>query len=415
MEGQQGAGRAEAARTDTGQSDTWGESGAAAEAETYDDWYDETDALLYQGYQVLERDGEMRGNEVSFVVPEDRLLGEAPLQVRSGRPRVQYYHSGVNQGRFFRWLHEERERGMDAGGMLNAHSAAQPSVAQGCKAYPHVPIVIDFGAFQGGMTVERYVGVLRRLESLLPGRLFRRVDWVSVLDEVGASVSGRVNYEEMKFRYGIEPLYVAQVRSQRATGRPQSWKNEVGYVSHHLDETRMISIGGLVGVFRTSSYDGIRLMENIGRWLERIGRCAHFFGIGAAGVMRAFRDEPWFASADSQKWLAGKKARKLYRTDGSSIMAQKIGLQLTRETCARQNMRQIAGWAGAVAGNETWSDLPIRTAEGHEMTAEEMGLCLAGQEVYEYNAQIQRATRARTLFCGDVPRVHTDRVAEVAA
>jgi len=278
-----------------------------------------------------------------------------------------------------------------------------------------VPIVIDSGAFQGGMTVERYVGVLRRLESQLPGRLFRRIDWVSVLDEVGASVTGRVNYEAMKCGYGIEALYVAQVNSQSTAGRPQSWKNEVGYVSHYLDETRMIGISGLVEVFRASTYDGMRFMEDIGRWLQKTGRCAHFFGIGAAGVLRAFREEPWFASADFQKWLAGKKAWKLYRTDGSSIMAQKVGLQLTPETCARQNMRQIAGWAGAVEGIETWSDLPIRTAEGHEMTAEEMGLCLTEQEVYDNNAPIQRATRARTLFCGDMPRVDIDRVAEVTA
>lgn len=280
---------------------------------------------------------------------------------------TRYYHSGVNRGVFFEWIDGERRRTeTDIGAMVNAHSAAQPSVIEGMTRYPDVPVALDSGAVQGDIDPGEYHQILRRIDRALRQRgtcLLDRFDWVAQLDVIEGVGTGP-NFFRTRGE-GLEPLYVTHV-----TGPAGGIHIDVEPPAEQTFEIRegmMIGIGGLVPVIHEDLSLAREVMETIGEHLRRRGLVGHFFGVGAPELLGEFGDKGWFGSADSAKWLAGQKGRKLYRGDGSYVKADQIGLEMTREECARQNLRQIGGWMDA--GEKTSGQQNLFSDERERVTA----------------------------------------------
>lgn len=275
-------------------------------------------------------------------------LGLGFQTVYDPNSQSRYYHSGINRRLYLRWVAEERQRtDMDIGAMVNAESADQPALLQAYVDYPNVPLVLDSGAYQqAGKTVSDYVGVLTRIDEHLKmhgeGGVTERFEWVANLDVIEGIGTGDHFFALRE--QGIEPLWVAHAtagRKEARTGRALRPPPEQAF---ELRKGMTIGIGGLVPIIKAERRTAARVIERIGRWLERQGLRGHFFGVGACPLLKQFSGAEWFESADSAKWLQGQKGRKLYLSDGGSIRAQAQGLRLSRAECARQNLRQIGRW-----------------------------------------------------------------------
>lgn len=259
---------------------------------------------------------------------------------------VRYYHSGVNRGVFIRWIAEERQRtGLDMGAMLNARSAAQPSIIEACVEHEDVPIVLDSGAYQSDPpSIFEYQDALKRIDKRLKQRglagLRDRFEWVANLDVLGGIGTGR-NFSRLRSG-GIEPLWIGHVRRTETGVRVDLEPPPEG--PFELQRGMTVGVGGLVPIIKEDMALAREAIEEAGEKLDRLNLKGHFFGIGSSGLLRQFGGEEWLESADSAKWLAGQKGRKVYREDGSYVMAAKQGLRFSREECARQNIRQIARW-----------------------------------------------------------------------
>jgi hypothetical protein len=231
-----------------------------------------------------------------------------------------YYHSGVNQYDHLRILDEEGLRGM-----VSATTVAQPRMLEGLKTFD-LELVLDSGAFQGFMDVDAYIQIVQRLED--------RVTWYANLDVIGDQATSN-RHQRIMEEAGLSPLWVYQVDGGFG----------LNHLRRHAERYQSVGIGGLVPHTRTSVARFIERMERLGAALEDAGAEAHFFGIGSPRVLKLFQAEPWFRSADSQKWLAGKRSHVLFTREGDSLQMQKVGLTFHGEECARQNLRQIERWA----------------------------------------------------------------------
>lgn len=357
---------------------------------------DDTDLEMYEGFSgtVHNNWAGGAGNTVRYLMKWDRYAGVASRMARTGGRGAEnaegpggvqpcgYYHSGINRSVFVQWIAEERRRGMQAGGMVNAHSAAQPSLRDAYKKHPGVPIVMDSGSFQGGMTAEDYGRVQARITmDLSVQSIFDRFDWIAGQDKIGCQRTTVERFEEMK-RRGLEPLYIHQI----------SAGTTLKDVPHYIQNGGLIGIGGLVRLIHQNVAAAMRVIEKIGRDLDRHGYKGHFFGVGSYGILRHFAEEEWFGSADSQKWLAGQKARKLYTKDGGSLMAEAHNLHLSRETCARQNMRQVARWASKTGRwADRWKGRSRLNIGRTSVRAERLGLMLTEEEIQEHNRSEEHA------------------------
>lgn len=110
-----------------------------------------------------------------------------------------------------------------------------------------------------------------------------------------------------------------------------------------VDQLGFVGIGGLVPVIKRDVSEALRLIGAVGEILQPRGR-AHFFGVGSAVILAEFGGESWFESADSQSWLCGFKAQELIVRGGRRLKTDVAGIELTREECAAQNIRQIHTW-----------------------------------------------------------------------
>lgn len=241
---------------------------------------------------------------------------------------MRYYHSGVNSYDLFALLDQE-----GVAGMVNANCVMQPSIQRALEDFPDVPLVLDSGAYQGMDDLDAYVEVLRHVHN--------RFEWCAGLDDLQSQWVTNERYLELTGLYFFNALWVYQLEG----GEPSS---HIRWARANLltPGANLIGIGGCVAYGKRHGQAALmRRIEKIGQELSQTSLRAHFFGIGAPPVLQAFAGAEWFASADSTKYLAGKKGRKLYRLDGSTISAQKAGLALTQIQCAQQNIRQIERWA----------------------------------------------------------------------
>lgn len=260
-----------------------------------------------------------------------------------------YYHSGVNRGVFIEWIAQENEAvdGVEMGAMVNARSAAQPGLLNAYAQHEEVPLTLDCGAFQsGGLSVAEYVAVLQSIDEGLRRRgavgVFKRFDWAANLDVLNEGSIGTGPHFFSLREEGIEPLWIGHVRQE-----PRGYKVKFDpppELTFELRPGMTIGIGGLVPLIRSDHSLALKVIERTGKQLAERQLRGHFFGCGSEAILSRFGSEPWFESADSSKWLAGQKARKIYRKDGNSIQAERHGLAFDRKECARQNLRQITRW-----------------------------------------------------------------------
>jgi hypothetical protein len=235
-----------------------------------------------------------------------------------------YYFSGIDRTAFFQLLANE-----GAAGMVNATVATQPAMKASYERWPEVPMVLDSGAFQGLNDVVTYAEIVHEI-----GDRFR---WVANLDVVGDQQASDRNWLRLFDDLDVRALWIYQVEGGKDLGHVRRW------IECRSGAGPMIGVGGLVPVIKRDLTEALRLIERIGQVLQPWSK-AHFFGVGSPIILREFGKEPWFASADSQSWLCGFKALELLTHSGSRLKTGAAGLELTREECAAQNIRQIHTW-----------------------------------------------------------------------
>jgi len=232
-----------------------------------------------------------------------------------------YYFSGIDRIGFLDLI--AREGGA---GMVNATLATEPRMLAAYDRWPDVPLALDSGAFQGNTDVAGYAAICKQVGP--------RFDWVANLDVIGDQSASDANWYQLRELCDIDPLWVYQVRGGEG----------LAYLADRAETLRFVGIGGLVPCLKADLPGTVRLIESIGGVLARAWASAHFFGGATPEVWARFAREPWFASADSQAWLCGFKAQELILRDGRRAKAARLGLELTCEECAAQNVRQFHGW-----------------------------------------------------------------------
>ena len=232
---------------------------------------------------------------------------------------TKYYFSGIDRASFIDLLSSE-----GAAGMVNARNATQPAMLAAYQRWPEVPLVLDSGAFQGVTDVTWYAEVVHEVGD--------RFVWVANLDVIGDQAASDRNWRRL-YKMDCEPVWIYQVEGGASLGR----------LEKEVDGKSIVGIGGLVPVIKRSVDEAMYLIETIGEILQPWTK-GHFFGVSSARILTEFGHEPWFASADSQAWLSGMKARELFTRDGRRVRCDDLGLELSREECARQNVRQVHRW-----------------------------------------------------------------------
>jgi len=231
-----------------------------------------------------------------------------------------YHFSGIDRVAFLDLLARE-----GAAGMVNALIAEQPAMLASYLRWPEIPLVGDSAAFQGNQDLEGYASLVKRLAA--------RFLWWANLDVIGNQEASDRNWAALAER-GAKTLWIYQVRGGR----------DLDYMQGMAATQGLIGIGGLVPVLKQDARGAMDLIGSIGERLALVNARAHFFGLASPAVLAAFASAPWFASADSQAWLCGFKVRELITRDGRRVKADKLGLSLTKEECAGQNIRQFHGW-----------------------------------------------------------------------
>jgi hypothetical protein len=266
-----------------------------------------------------------------------------------------YYHSGVDRASFIEILARE-----GAAGMVNASVATQPALLAAYERWPEVPLVLDSGAFQGNEDLDGYADIVRQVGW--------RFLWCANLDVIGNQEESDRNWLRLRNELKADVLWVYQVEGGKAAEHlgQMITQIELSDESSFVKGPPLVGIGGLVPVLKRNVKDALRIIERCGQQLYTTGQRAHFFGVSSAVVIAEFGKEPWFASADSQTWLCGFKARELLTRDGRRINAATLGLELTREECAAQNVRQIHAWM---------SGRPIQFSMMCEVRDEQLGTC----------------------------------------
>jgi len=231
-----------------------------------------------------------------------------------------YYHSGVNQYGHAKILDDE-----GVAGMVSATTITQPKMKKALKDFD-LPLVLDSGGFQGYENVDEYIDIIHELSS--------RFRWYAVLDEIGCQFTADINMLIMEDA-GLSPLWIYQVDG--GTG--------LYHLKRQAKKYDFVGIGGLVQRSFSDPTHLVRMIQKIGSVLASVNAEAHFFGIGSPRILGQFYDADWFCSADSQKWVSGKRSRTIYTRQGETVSS--ADLSFSGEECARQNIRQIEDWASA--------------------------------------------------------------------
>ena len=235
---------------------------------------------------------------------------------------TKYYFSGIDRASFVELLASE-----GAAGMVNARNATQPAMLAAYQRWPEIPLVLDSGAFQGVTDVTWYAKVVHEIGD--------RFTWVANLDVIGNQQASDENWLRLSDEMDVHPLWIYQVEGGEGLNHLRAWLDtRIG--------TNTFGVGGLVPIIKANPQRAIQTIKTIGEVLEP-WRKAHFFGVGTSTILARFAHEPWFASADSQTWLCGFKNRELLNPRGR-WKCNDLDLELSREECARQNVRQVHRW-----------------------------------------------------------------------
>lgn len=230
------------------------------------------------------------------------------------------YFSGIDRASFIHLLGGENVRLM----ISPPQKLLNPAIIESLKLF-NARACADSGGFQGQTDVVWYADVIQ--QSLAQYDF----DWFPNLDVIGDSIASQKNYERL-----IEIL-------------PKEIHHKILWVYQGGDlavlkeicaTQKYIGIGGLVPLSTKLSLLQ-KYLAPIGEILMECNATAHLFGITGAKSLKWLCFQPWFQSADSTSWMYGLKATDLFKANGDRVSMQSLGLMLTKEERARNNVRVI--------------------------------------------------------------------------
>jgi|GEM_PF-5101310 len=183
----------------------------------------------------------------------------------------------------------------------------------------------DSGAYQGLTDAAKYAATIEASAALYP------LDWYANLDVIGDQKASHSNYQKLA---SILPANLARKVLWVYQG------GDLGLLREMAIETKYIGVGGLVPI--SSDFVALRSrLEPIGEVLIACNAKAHLFGINGVRALKWASLQPWFESADSTAWLYGLKATEIFTTRGDRVRMARLGLLLSAEERARNNIRVI--------------------------------------------------------------------------
>lgn len=270
-----------------------------------------------------------------------------------------FYFSGLDRAEYLAVL--SREGGA---GMVSASHALSPSLLRATmETYREVPLVLDSG-LRKYYTLEDYADLIAYLSRHYPGR-YR---WYASYDALGDQVASEEHYRTLtsivpELRHDI--LWIYQARWLPRTERLRRLER----LTHASRQHTQVGIGGLVPIIKHNLAHALTVLQEIGEaLLASYPTQAHVFGVSSPELLLWLRAQPWLASVDSSRWLAGWKGREIILSSGEQRRAQSLGLPLTAEECGALNVRSMRGWLDpcatpALALPGMWqSDLPPASA-----------------------------------------------------
>ena len=228
-----------------------------------------------------------------------------------------------------------------AGGMVNVLRAEQDALMKAYHAYPHVRLVLDSGAPQGYANVSAYAESIKRLAW--------RFEWFSSMDVLGDQDASEKQYEQLCSRLPDDLRTRVTWVYQCCPGQSlRARRRQLYRLRDALPFHKRIGLGGFVPILRRPQGVALAL-----KYLQEIGEVfldaslenqAHGFGWGSPALLLWAASQSWIGSLDSGKWLVAFKAHELLRTFGDQCHPEKLGLVLSPEECAANNLRVILNW-----------------------------------------------------------------------
>lgn len=246
-----------------------------------------------------------------------------------------FYFSGLDRAEYLAVL--SREGGA---GMVSARHALSPALLRATmETYREVPLVLDSG-LRKHHTLEDYADLLAYLARRYP----RRYRWYASYDVPGDQVASEEHYRTLtsivpELRPDI--LWIYQARWQPRAERLHRLERLTIAAREHT----LVGIGGMVPIIRASKAHAQTVLLEIG---EALLACyptrAHVFGVSSPELLLWLRAQPWLASVDSSRWLAGWKGREVICTTGEQRLARALGIALSAEECAALSVRSMRSW-----------------------------------------------------------------------
>ena len=183
------------------------------------------------------------------------------------------------------------------------------------------PIYLDSGAFQGRDDLSAYMDTIDAMEPF--------VEWYANLDVIDDSDASEDRYERLRYE-GYNPVWVAQLGAS------------ADRIIKHCQESRLIGLGGIVGVPPTEQIRRIRRVCSIA---DAHGSRVHVFGLSNPSVLQQIGSLPALESVDGSTWLNGVRYGKALTESGEQIPLAERGLpHFDDEHITEANARQMMAW-----------------------------------------------------------------------
>jgi len=154
------------------------------------------------------------------------------------------------------------------------------------------------------------------------------VDWYANLDAIGNPDRTEERYDRLRY-HGYNPVWVAQPGVS------------IDRVRQHAAHSARIAIGGLV---QAQPADQELQIRRVARVCAEAGCRLHVFGTSNPQVLRRIRGLDGVDSVDTARWINGQKYGELLLADGHRVTAEEVGLKFTGDELIRQNARQCIAW-----------------------------------------------------------------------
>lgn len=251
---------------------------------------------------------------------------------------MRIYFSGVDRASYLHLLASENADAM----ISPPRCLLLPSVVEAMSTIS-INTVADSGAFQGEADVNRYANLIQKAAS------HYSLDWYANLDVIGDQQASHQNYRKL-----VEML-------PSELSRKVLWVfqgDDFSLLKEMAQQAKYVGIGGLVPI--ASDFNRLKFkLDSCGQILNEVGAKAHLFGINGVRALKWVTLQDWFYSADSTAWLYGLKATEIFTTNGDRVRMSKLGLLLTKEERARNNIRVIQSFLSAPSNQLSFFDEEI--------------------------------------------------------